>query len=108
MSLEDTMIDQPFGKTDPTTIARHMRTKKWFAALMEKDGKTWVNLKCDPFEAEFLRARYTGVTPGYHMNKRHWISVSFNSDVSDDALKAMTMESYNLTYTKPPKVKLQG
>lgn len=31
-----------------------------------------VNLKCRPEHAIHLRALYAQVTPGYHMNKKHW------------------------------------
>lgn len=30
-----------------------------------------INLKCDPELALELRERYTAVTSGYHMNKKH-------------------------------------
>ncbi|WIM73486.1 MmcQ/YjbR family DNA-binding protein [Corynebacterium suedekumii] len=35
-----------------------------------------VTLKADPFEAEMLRHTHAWITPGWHMNKRHWISVA--------------------------------
>ena len=34
-----------------------------------------VTLKADPHEAEMLRATHDWIQPGWHMNKRHWISV---------------------------------
>lgn len=100
--LEEVQIDQPFGPQDQTTIVRHRRSKKWFAAVMERGGKDFVNLKSEPYEAAFLRERFSGVRPGYHMNKQHWISVYFDSDVPDEAIKAMTEESYRLTCKRLP------
>lgn len=89
--------DCPFRSKYEITIARHSGNQKWFAALMLVNGKYLVNLKCAPDEADFLRKIYTGITPGYHMNKVHWNSVYFDSDVPDDELMRMTLSSFNLT-----------
>lgn len=35
-----------------------------------------VSLKCDPDEAVRLRAEYPAIVPGYHLNKRHWNTVT--------------------------------
>ena len=93
-------VDQPFEEDFTSFIARHADTRRWFAAILEHDGKKFVNLKCEPLEADFLRSVFKGVEPGYHMNKTHWNSVCFDSDVSDDLLKQMTMNSFRLTEAK--------
>ena len=67
---------------------------------MELDGKTVVNLKCEPMQADFLRSIYTGVIPAYHMNKTHWNTVYLNSDVPDEEIERMTLESFRLTDKK--------
>ena len=36
------------------------------------------------------------VTPGYHMNKLHWNSISLDCDFSDDLLEELIDESYNI------------
>ena len=65
---------------------------------MAHDGGYIVNLKCDPQEAELLRKLFSGVTPAYHMNKTHWNSVRLDeSDVPDEELRRMTMNSFELT-----------
>ena len=56
----------------------------------------FVNLKCDPEEAEEMRAAYLGIEPGYHMSKAHWNSVRLNSDVTDEHLLSMVDKSYAL------------
>ena len=96
-------IDQPFEEDFNTYIVRHADTGKWFAALLDHDGRHMVNLKCDPIESEFLQSVYQGVTPGYHMNKVHWISVYFGSDVSDELLRQLTLASFRLTDKKKKK-----
>jgi predicted DNA-binding protein (MmcQ/YjbR family) len=40
-----------------------------------------VSLKCDPDLAAGLRTRYAAITPGYHLNKRHWNTVALDGSV---------------------------
>lgn len=76
---------------------------KWFALFTEHDGKAIVNLKADPTDVRLLRETYEGITPAYHMNKKHWISVYLNSDVSDELLLQLIVESYLTVVSKLPK-----
>ncbi|MGA7160320.1 MAG: MmcQ/YjbR family DNA-binding protein [Bacteroidota bacterium] len=55
-----------------------------------------VNLKCDPERAIELRERYIAVVPGYHMNKKHWITVSLDGTVSSREVFEMIDHSYDL------------
>jgi predicted DNA-binding protein (MmcQ/YjbR family) len=65
-----------------------------------------VNLKCEPDLALELRASYDAVQPGFHMNKKHWNTVTFNQDVDDEKLKDLIDHSYNLVF-KSLSLKLQ-
>jgi predicted DNA-binding protein (MmcQ/YjbR family) len=70
-----------------------------------------INLKCDPEIGAGLRERYASVQPGYHMNKKHWISVSMDNSISDILLKSWTDASYALVVsglTKSDKLALNG
>lgn len=98
--LNGAIIDQPFEADFSSYIVRHADTRKWFAAVLEHNGRQFVNLKCEPVEGEFLRSVYSGIAPGYHMNKMHWISVFFESDVPDELLRQLTLASSRLTETK--------
>lgn len=93
-------VDQPFDEDFDTWVARHCDNRKWFALIFDVKGRPAVNLKCDPMEADFLRSVYEGVTPAYHMNKTHWNTVYFDSDVPDKELKRMTEMSFELTKSK--------
>ncbi len=95
--------DQPFEEEFDAWVARHVGTRKWFALIMEHDGHTIVNLKCEPLEGDFLKKAFKGITPAYHMNKTHWITVYLDSDVPDDELKRVTLNSFELTDKKPKK-----
>ncbi len=104
-SIAGASIDQPFEDDFYSTVVRHTDTGKWFAVLLEHGGREFVNLKCEPLEAEFLCSAYAGVDPGYHMNKRHWISVYFGaSDVPDALVRELTMASFRLTARKPGRL----
>ncbi len=54
------------------------------------------NLKCNPDYALYLRADYTAVTPGYHMNKTHWNTIIFNQDLPDKLILELINHSYDL------------
>ena len=90
--------DYPFddiAEPGKWTAMRHRTNKKTFALIYERNGRLCVNLKCDPLEADFLRSVYADVTPGYHMNKIHWNTITVGGDVPDDALKSMINASYD-------------
>jgi len=92
----------PFvGFTQIWTVMRHKTNTKSFALIYERHDKLRINLKCDPIEAEFLRQAYKDVTPGWHMNKEHWNTITLDGDVPEDELKLMIERSYNLI--KPKK-----
>ena len=104
-SIPGTTVDRPFNEDFDSYVARHKLNRKWFALVMDLHGKTIVNLKCEPLQADFLRSIYKGVIPAYHMNKTHWNSVYLCSDVPAEEIKEMTLESYRLT-EKPKRKKL--
>jgi len=60
-----------------------------------------VNLKCDPEDAVRLRADHEGlIVPGWHMNKRHWISVILDGSMDDADIRMLIEDSYRLTAPK--------
>ena len=66
-----------------------------------------VTLKADPFEAEMLRHTHAWITPGWHMNKRHWISVAdgvLNAEGAGDRFLAdLVTDSYLLVVAGLPR-----
>ena len=69
---------------------------KMFALAVPEDVPPRMNLKCDPGRAMELRDRFEGITPGYHMNKRHWNTVLLNGSVPADLVREMITASYQL------------
>ena len=103
MTFVNSYEDYPFADIKDIgiwTVMRHGANKRTFAQIYERHGKLCVNLKCDPYEAEFLRQTYKDVMPGYHMNKEHWNTVIIGGDVPDIELKLMIERSYELIKPK--------
>lgn len=61
------------------------------------------NVKCNPALANQLRETYGGVTPGYHMNKKHWNTIITDGSIPDQLLYRWIDDSYNLVVTGLPK-----
>ena len=55
-----------------------------------------INLKCDPEVGAVLREQYPAVQPGYHMNKKHWITVKMDGSISDKKVMSWMDASYEL------------
>lgn len=89
----------PFG---PDTLSLEIGGRIF--CLMTLDNEwDFYNLKADPDYAIELRDRYTGIRPGFHMNKRHWISVDFNGDVPDAVQRDLILHSYRQAFMKLPR-----
>ncbi|MFE6079827.1 MULTISPECIES: MmcQ/YjbR family DNA-binding protein [Streptomyces] len=72
-------------------------------ALSALDGEPLkVNLKCDPELAVRLREEHEAIVPGYHMNKRHWNTVTV-SGVPDTMLRELVEDSYDLVVAGLPR-----
>ena len=98
--------DYPFDNiTDPGawTVMRHSINRKSFAYIYERGGSLCVNLKADPLDADFLRHTFEAVSPGYHMNKTHWITVAVGGDVPWEQIEELIRRSYDLI--KPKRTK---
>src|SRR6476661_4882351 len=76
---------------------------KMFALAALDEVPTTVNLKCDPDRALELRDRYEEVTPGYHMNKKHWNTVQLVGAIPDSEIRQMIDHSYDLVLQSLPR-----
>ena len=75
-----------------------------FAISLLKSAPLKVSLKCEPELAEQLRGSYPdAVTPGYHLNKRHWNTVLCDGTaVRDEMVRDMVEDSYDLVVAAMP------
>ena len=77
---------------------------KMFAATSLTFKPFRVNLKCDPELAIELREQYNSVEPGFHMNKKHWNSIYFESgEITNNDLVEMIDHSYDLVVSSLSK-----
>lgn len=81
----------PFG--DDTLV---FKVNGKIFALVNLDGDLSINLKCDPALALELREHHRSVTPGYHMNKKHWNTVTLDGSVPDKEVLSWIDHSYDL------------
>jgi predicted DNA-binding protein (MmcQ/YjbR family) len=81
----------PFG--DETFVYKVMG--KMFL-LTDMNPPFSINIKCDPETAIELRERYPAVTPGYHMNKKHWNTVEIDGSIPPKLLLSWINDSYIL------------
>jgi predicted DNA-binding protein (MmcQ/YjbR family) len=64
-----------------------------------------ISVKCDPELAVQFRASYDGVAPGWHLNKRHWNTITLGEDVPDPLVRDMVEDSYDLVVDGLPRQK---
>ncbi len=95
-------VTESFPFDEQTLVFKVM--DKMFA-LTNVDNFVSVNLKCDPEKAVTLREEYEAVTPGYHMNKKHWNTIEMNGTISDDLIISWVDHSYDLVVSGLPKAK---
>lgn len=98
LSLPCTEEGFPF---DSNTLVFKVAGKMF--ALTDVDEFESVNLKCEPDKAVQLREIYPAVSPGYHMNKKHWNTVMMDGSLSDKVFLEWVRDSYDLVVRGLPK-----
>jgi len=90
-------LSYPFGDE----VAVFKVVGKMFAAIMPEGSDPRLTLKCDPEDAKALVETFPEVTPGHHMNKKHWVSVALPSIGSpvDELIRG----SYDLVVASLPR-----
>ncbi|HEX6115678.1 MAG TPA: MmcQ/YjbR family DNA-binding protein [Solirubrobacterales bacterium] len=87
-----TWEDFPFGE-EPSVF----KVGPKMFALSRLDGEPLaVSLKVSPEIGDDLRATYAAVAPGYHLNKRHWITVTLDGSLPAATVEALIEDSYDL------------
>ncbi len=97
--------ERPFG---PDALVFKVMGKM-FALVAWQAQPLTISLKCDPHLAEMLRTTYSAVRPGYHLNKRHWNTVTLDDSIPSAEIREMIDNSYALVVkglTKADREKL--
>ncbi|MFI8822583.1 MmcQ/YjbR family DNA-binding protein [Streptomyces sp. NPDC053431] len=98
LDFNDATEEFPFG---PDVSVFKVAGKMFALSWLDGDPLT-VNLKCDPEDAVRLREEYPAIAPGYHMNKRHWNTVSVG-ELPDRMVRELVEDSYDLVVAGLPK-----
>jgi predicted DNA-binding protein (MmcQ/YjbR family) len=91
--------DFPFGeKTSVFKVA-----SKMFALSQLRARPLEVSAKCSPEIAADLRATYPAVRAGYHLNKRHWNTITIDGSLPDATIAALIEDSFDLVVDGLPR-----
>ncbi|HSN05760.1 MAG TPA: MmcQ/YjbR family DNA-binding protein [Candidatus Angelobacter sp.] len=70
---------------------------KMFCLISLGDDTGLLTVKVAPERGAALVRESPAITPGYHMNKRHWVSVRLDGTIDDAVLRELVEDSYDLT-----------
>lgn len=105
LSFKGVTDKMPFGKAtseyDRNFLVFYVGSK-WFC-FVNIDVFDFCNVKCPPDYIESLQFLYEGIKPGYHMDKKHWISVYFHEDVPEKTIKNLVKQSYDIVLASLPR-----
>ena len=98
-------VPEYLWKESPESAVLRHPNGKWYAVLMQVEksklgleGDTKVDIidvKCDPDMVGLLTETY-GFLPGYHMNKKYWITMLLDGTVSEAKILDFLDMSYDL------------
>ncbi|MFD1202963.1 MmcQ/YjbR family DNA-binding protein [Leucobacter albus] len=98
--LPGAVPEQPFG---PDHWVYKVRGKM-FLLLSDATGEPFVTVKARPADATTLREAFDEIIPGYHMNKRHWVSLRSGGSLEEPLVRDLVTESYLLVVESLPRV----
>ena len=75
---------------------------KMFALSALERTPLEVSVKCEPDLAVALRSSYRAIRPGYHLNKRHWNTITLDGSLSDRFVFELVEDSYDLVVSALP------
>lgn len=104
LALPGTAEDFPFN--DEVSVFKV--GGKMFALAALDAAPLQVSLKCDPELALHLRATYPAITPGYHLNKRHWNTITIDGSLPEAMVSDLLKDSYDLVVASLPKARRPG
>ncbi len=100
LALEGAEETFPFG---PETSVFKVAGKMFALSALKAKPPMRISLKCEPDLAEGLRAAHAAIGPGYHLNKRHWNTVTLDGSLDERMVIEMIEDSYDLVVAKLPK-----
>ena len=101
LSFRGAVEEFPFG---PETSVFKVGGKMFALSGLER-RPLHVSLKCEPDLADQLRRAHEAINPGYHLNKRHWNTVTLDGSLPDDMVRDLIEDSYDLVVAGLPRAK---
>ena len=95
----------PFGPRSPSVFKV---AGKVFAISRLDARPLSVSVKCDPVLALDLRATHPEIQPGYHLDKRHWITVAVDGALPERMVLDLIEDSYDLVVELLPRARRPG
>ena len=99
LSLPGAVEERPFRDRE---VSVFKAGGKIFAITRLSGDPLRVSVKCDPDLAVALRDTYPAITPGYHLNKRHWNTVALDGSLPDTMVHDLVEDSYALIVAALP------
>jgi len=103
LSLPQATETFPFG--EETSVFKTSGNNKIFALSALEGEPLTLALKVDPEDSIALREEYPEITPGYHLNKRHWITIDLGGGVPDELVESLIRGSHDLVRPKVPRAR---
>lgn len=100
-NLNGSYEDFPFG---PEHCVYRVENKI-FIFISYLKGKSIITIKTEPEKGMINREIFSGIKTGYHMNKKHWITLYPESDIHKGLVEDLIRDSYSLVVSKLPKNK---
>ncbi|WP_022883788.1 MmcQ/YjbR family DNA-binding protein [Glaciibacter superstes] len=102
LSLPQATESFPFG--EETSVFKTSGNGKIFALSALGSRSFSVSLKCDPEEGRALREEFPQhITPGYHLNKKHWITIVLDGFVEEELVEQLLRDSHALVRPRVPR-----
>ncbi|PJG57594.1 MmcQ/YjbR family DNA-binding protein [Aeromonas cavernicola] len=101
LALPGASEDTPFGPE----ILVYRIAGKMFALVNWQANPLRINLKCDPALALLLREIHPEVTPGWHMNKQHWNTVTLSEQLAAPLWQGWVQHSYDRVVAGLPRAR---
>ena len=76
---------------------------KMFALIGYRKDQLEITLKAKPEDVTFLTEEFKEIQRGYHMSKKHWITVRCSEDVTMSMIESWIDKSYDLVVSKLTK-----
>ncbi|MEO7123718.1 MAG: MmcQ/YjbR family DNA-binding protein [Lacisediminihabitans sp.] len=103
LSLPQAIETFPFG--EETSVFKTSGNDKLFAVTALDGQPLSVTLKCDPEESLAMQQEFAQITPGYHINKKHWITVVLDDQLPTELVEQLIRESHSLVRQRVPRAR---